>query len=214
MKYLLKLLPIALLLFTGCDIQRKILYYPGQFQFQDIRQAVLGNDMVLWPQDSSYYLGIMSATKQFSYKGTIIIFHGNAGPAVFRKYYIDALEKSGYRVILAEYPGYGGKPGKMTESNIVFGAKKLVKLAKEQFGDPIYLWGESMGCWVVAALAGDADVSARGVIMLTPWDNLTNVAKDKLSPSISSSAGLLVKDKYDSVNNISKYRGPVAVIMA
>lgn len=213
MKKLLIVLLLCYPLFVGCDLQRKMLYYPGQFVFTDIKQAAENNGMVLWPQDSQSYLGIMGAHKQFYYKGTVIIFHGNAGPAIFRVCYINALEKMGYRVILAEYPGYGGKPGKMTEKNIIIEARRTVELAVKEFGEPVYVWGESMGCGIVAGIISNEAVNIKGVVLLTPWDNLTNVAKRDV-PALSSSAGFLVKDKYDNKNNISKYKGPVAVIMA
>ncbi|MBI5555597.1 MAG: alpha/beta hydrolase [Elusimicrobia bacterium] len=215
MKKLLTLLLLShsLFLSTGCGIQRRMLYYPGQFHFKDIKQAATNNGMALWTQDSPYYFGIMATRKQFSYKGTIIVFHGNAGPAIFRGYYISALKKLGYRVILAEYPGYGGKPGKMTEKKLMAEARRTVELAVKEFGEPVYIWGESMGCGIVAGIISEETINIKGVVLLTPWDNLTNVARRDV-PAVSISAGLIVKDKYDNVKNISKYKGPVAVIMA
>jgi hypothetical protein len=41
----------------------------------------------------------------------MIIFHGNAGSARDRLYYIEPLERLGYRIILAEYPGYEARAG-------------------------------------------------------------------------------------------------------
>jgi len=45
-----------------------------------------------------------------------VIFHGNACSAKGRYYYIEALERLGYRVILAEYPGYGSRLKRPSEA--------------------------------------------------------------------------------------------------
>lgn len=49
----------------------------------------------------------------------MIVFHGNAGAAIDRSYYVDALTPLGYRVVLAEYPGYGGRSGQPREKVFV-----------------------------------------------------------------------------------------------
>jgi pimeloyl-ACP methyl ester carboxylesterase len=92
----------------------------------------------------------------------VLVFHGNAGSALDRKYYPDALEKLGYRVILVEYPGYGGRRGKLGEGSFVADARDLVTLARDEFGDPIYVWGESLGCGVAIAVAADRQWRLRG----------------------------------------------------
>jgi uncharacterized protein len=130
---------------------------------------------------------------------------------MFRTYYIVALEGRGYRVVLAEYPGYGGRPGELTEGSLIADARRTVLRAREEFSGPLCLWGESMGCGIVSALAKDPEISPRGVVMLTPWDSLLGVAKAKF-PWLP--VGLLLKDTYDNVGNPAHYKGPVAVIMS
>jgi len=50
-------------------------------------------------------------------KGTVTVFHGNAGPAAGREFYLQALAPLNYRVILAEYPGYGGRTGTLIRAS-------------------------------------------------------------------------------------------------
>jgi pimeloyl-ACP methyl ester carboxylesterase len=88
---------------------------------------------------------------------------------------------------------------------------KVAARARADFGSPLYLWGESLGCGVAAALAVDEETNAKGVVMLTPWDTLLHAAKAHF-PWLPVRA--LTRDRYDSVAHLSGYPGPVAVLMA
>lgn len=97
---------------------------------------------------------------------------GNAGAAIDRSYYVRALEPLGYRVLLMEYPGYGGRPGSPSETTLTRDARASIELARQAFGQPIFLWGESLGSGVVAAVVADPTLPVAAVILLTPWDSL------------------------------------------
>lgn len=89
----------------------------------------------MWPEHSLGYRGVVSRKGPAGLlKGTVVVFHGNGGPAVFRSAYIDALEARGFRVVLAEYPGYGGRPGELSEKSLVADARLTVLLARKAFG--------------------------------------------------------------------------------
>jgi uncharacterized protein len=165
----------------------------------------------MWPEQGAAYQGIVSKKGPANFKGTVMIFHGNAGSAISRRYYIAALETRGFRVILAEYPGYGARSGELSEKNFVSDARRAALRAKKNFGAPLYVWGESMGCGVASALAVDPELRPQGVVMLTPWDSLLNEAKAKL-PWLP--VRFLMRDTYDNVANLAHYKGPVAVIMS
>jgi uncharacterized protein len=198
-------------LLAGCNIQRNLLYYPGNTTISDVKEYVARNGLRLWPQGQGEYQGIVSEPGPTAAKGTVVVFHGNGGPAMYRTYYVAALEARGYRVVLAEYPGYGGRSGELAEKSLVADARKTVLRAREEFGGPVYLWGESMGCGVASALATDPEILPKGVVMLTPWDSLLNMGKAKF-PWLP--VGLLLADTYDNVANLANYRGRVAVIMS
>ncbi len=196
---------------SGCDIQGRLLYYPGQIGVEEIRQYALDNGLRMWPEQGQAYLGIVSTDGPSQPRGTVVVFHGNAGTAVSRRYYIDALESRGYHVVLAEYPGYGGRPGELSEKSFVADARRTARRAREAFGSPLYLWGESMGCGVASALAADPELGPQGVVMLTPWDSLLNEGK-ALFPWLP--VRFFLRDAYDNVANLAGYKGPVAVIMS
>jgi len=203
-------LALVLLFFSACDMQTRVLYHPGQVSVAEVQQYSLSNEMQMWPIEGKTYQGIVSRNSPTTFRGTVIVFHGNRGPAVLRTCYVDALQVRGYRVVLAEYPGYGGRPGELSEKSLVTDARRTATRAVSDFGRPLYLWGESLGCGVASALAADGAIRPKGVIMLTPWDSLINEGKAK-TPWLP--VQLLLQDKYDNVANLSHYKGPVAVIM-
>jgi hypothetical protein len=126
-------------------------------------------------------------------------------------YYKTALNRLDYRVLLAEYPGYGARSGKVGEPQFTEDAVEIIRLASKEFGSPIFLLGESLGCGVVCAALAQSNAPIRGVALITPWDTLPNLAQDQywFLP-----ARWIVKDRYDNVANLANYRGPVAVILA
>lgn len=197
---------------AGCNIQRNLLYYPGNTTISDVKEYAARNGLRMWPQGpEGEYQGIMSDRGPAASKGTVVVFHGNGGPAMFRTYYIAALEARGYRVILAEYPGYGGRSGDLAEKSLIADARRTVLRAREDFGEPVYLWGESMGCGIASALSADPEVRPRGVVLLTPWDSLLTMGRAKF-PWLP--VRLLLRDTYDNVANMAGYKGPVGVIMS
>ena len=155
-----------------------MLYHPSAYV--PSQAALAANNMQFWPSDSNDYRGFISTRQTGEAKGTIIIFHGNAGTAADRAHYVSVLTHLGYRVILAEYPGYGGRTGELTEASFVRDAKETVRLASETYGAPIFILGESLGCGVAAAAAKDSVVKIDGIILITPWDTLLSVAKEKV----------------------------------
>jgi uncharacterized protein len=199
-----------LVLTSGCGLQSRLLYHPGKITVDIIQQYAKDKGLEMWPNQGEEYRGIVSKRGPANFNGTIVIFHGNAGDAISRKYYIDALEVRGYRVVLAEYPGYGGRSGELSEASFVKDAQQIALNAKKYYGDPLYVWGESMGCGVASALANDPKLRPQGVVMLMPWDSLLNIGKSKF-PWLP--VNLLIQDTYDNVANLTGYKGPVAVIM-
>jgi len=192
-------------------LQDYFIYYPQKTDPQLIEQAAASRDLQLWPQNVKTYRGFISPRASQKSLGTILVFHGNAGNALDRTYYAGALNRHGYRVILAEYPAYGSRPGKTSEKEFTADAIESIRLALKEFGRPIYLLGESLGCGVVCGAVANSHMPIDGVALITPWDSLINLARDKywFLP-----VKWMLRDRYDNVANLTDYRGPVAVAMA
>jgi len=191
--------------------QNRLLYLPVKANLDQIRHSARLGALQLWPQDNENYRGFIPEKTLSTDRGTVIVFHGNASSAHDRQYYIQPLQRQGFRVILAEFPGYGARRGKSSETTLVADGRETVRIASQEFGGPIYLWGESLGCGVAAAVAADKDLKIDGIVLLTPWDTLPRTAQSHywFLPTL-----WLVRDRYDNIQNLQQFPGPVAVLMA
>ena len=207
MKFIMILSVMAL---SSCNLQYSLLYYPSPFVPSEGELAA--HNIQFWPSGPRDYRGFIGAAQIRDRKGTVIVFHGNAGTAADRVYYATALGSIGYRVILAEYPGYGARKGELGEAAFVNDAHATVRLAAERYGEPIFLLGESLGCGVATGVVDkDRSLKIAGIILVTPWDTLLAVAKlhFPLFP-----VRLFMKDKYDNIGNLKWFRGKIAIIGA
>lgn len=144
-------------------------------------------------------------------RGTVIVFHGNAGHAGHRAYYVTALTSLGLRVILAEYPGYGPRDGELGEASLVADAEATIARVHQQYGAPVLLIGESLGAGVVAAASMSQREHTAGLMLITPWDRLENLANFHY-PWLP--VRWLLRDRYDSVDNLAAINHPVLVVIA
>jgi alpha-beta hydrolase superfamily lysophospholipase len=195
-------LALALLVYLS---QERFLYYP------DNAGADMADYFGLrpWPGRENFH-GFTSRKPPEKPKGTFLAWHGNAGSALNRTYFPEALERRGYRVILMEYPGYCGRPGKLSEKSFVADALAAVDRARNEFGAPIYLIGESLGCGVATAVAKERNWIS-GLVLITPWADLPALAQSKFW---YLPARWLVHDQYDNIRNLNNYTGQVAVLLA
>ena len=200
---------LFLLLLPGCNIQKSLLYYPDRSVPTDSQLAK--HCMRFWPSGRDRYRGFIGTMPEGTAKGTIIVLHGNAATAADRRYYLEPLRRLGYRVLLAEYPGYGKREGKLGEESFVRDARETIRLAAGMYNQPLYLLGESLGGAVAAAAAREAGVRVDGIILITPWDSLEAVAKEKF-PQLA--VRLFLTDSFDTIVNLEKFKGPVAVVAA
>lgn len=199
----------SILVLLSCNIQRKMLYYPDSSlpSQSDLRQL----HIAFWPSNGPDYRGFIGTLPIKHIQGSILVFHGNAGTAADRSYYVHALEPLGYRVILVEYPGYGRRPGAFGEKEFVDDAAETMRLIEKEFGRPVFLLGESLGAAVAAAALKDSAVPLSGIILITPWDTLITLAKEKV-PWLP--VRLLLRDRYDTRENLKNFQGKTAVVAA
>jgi pimeloyl-ACP methyl ester carboxylesterase len=207
LRMLLYVLILAALVYL---LQGWLIYQPERYPVSELNQAAHLYSVRLWPSADEDYRGLVrpGATGD---RGTIIVFHGNAGSAFHRLHYIEALERLGLRVVLAEYPGYGAREGRPSERAWIEDAKTTLRWAERDFGGPLYLWGESLGCGVATALAADPTLPVEGLALITPFTSLLDMAQAiyHFYP-----ARWLVRDRYDSIANLQGYHGPVAIVVA
>ncbi len=211
-----KLLSIIGLIYVSMGLyiylaQHKLLYLPKIYPLNQAIATAEEHGLALWPTQDTQYLGLLSETAAEPPHGTILLFHGNAGSAMSRTYYAQTLNTLGYRVILVEYPAYGAKAGSLGESSLVASGTQAVQQAHQQFSAPIYLIAESLGTGVACAVARDTQALIQGLLLITPWDTLPNMAQQRY-PMFPTR--WLVKDQYHNINNLRRFEHPIGILMA
>lgn len=200
-------LAIAFLIFfvTIIMFQDRLLYFPAKATVDDM----VSTGLRAWPTAQDFR-GLMAEPSRPA-RGTVIVFHGNAGHAGHRDFYATALGRLGLRVILAEYPGYGPRDGALGEQNFIADAAETIALAHRQYGAPLLLIGESLGAAVVAAASARQRDNVAGLMLITPWDRLEHVAAHHY-PWLP--VKWLLRDRYDSVTHLASLGLPVLVVVA
>ncbi|MBI3147419.1 MAG: alpha/beta hydrolase [Betaproteobacteria bacterium] len=201
------LLLLPILLGTGCMLQDHLLYYPERISAAQVAASYPG--LRPWPAASDLrgYL----VEPRVAPRGTVVVFHGNAGHAAQRQWYAQELVRQGLRVLLAEYPGYGPRPGKPGEEALVADARESLRVALSEFGSPLLVIGESLGAAVAAGAVGGHGDEVAGLILITPWDRLVSVAQHHY-PLLP--VALFLRDTYDSAARLQDFPGPSVVVLA
>lgn len=107
----------------------------------------------------------------------VVIFHGNAGNACDRIYFMDLLNPVNVNVVILEYPGYGRDKGRPSEQVICESALCLINRirANDPESKPVFLMGESLGTGVAAYVA--ARNSPAGLILLSAYTSIEALAR-------------------------------------
>lgn len=186
-------------------LQDRLLYMPAKAGVEQIASAGLR----AWPSAQDFR-GLV-AEPAGPARGTAIAFHGNAGHAGHRAFYAAARTQLGMRVILAEYPGYGPRSGRLGEESLVDDADQTIALAHRQYGAPLLLMGESLGAAVAAAAAARRPDPVAGLLLITPWDRLERVASHHY-PWLP--VKWMLRDRYDTAAALAAFGAPVVVAVA
>lgn len=198
------------LVVAGC--QNKMLYFPTKLKEPDALARAADCGLEPWRDGQGKLIGWKRSAPRAAAR--LVVFHGNAGCAIDRSFYVEALgamRTGAWEVYIFEYPGYGsraGSPGK--ESFIAAGSAAMENLLATD-RRKIFLLGESVGSGTAAALAGALPDKIGGVILMIPFARLADVAKEKF-PWLPVS--LLLRDKFDNIAALANYKQPVVVVVA
>lgn len=203
---LLGLVALYLVVVAGVGLlQHRLLYLPERASVE----ALLATGLQPWPSRDEVSGFVMQPSG--AVRGTVIVFHGNAGHAGHRAHYGDALQRLGLRVILAEYPGYGSRDGALGETSLVADAEATIALAHRLHGAPVLVIGESLGAGVAARAAAAQRELIAGLMLITPWNRLEDVAAHHY-PWLP--VRWLLRDRYDSAAHLAAFERPVLVVVA
>jgi fermentation-respiration switch protein FrsA (DUF1100 family) len=205
-------LTVALLLGAVWVFQDALIYHPDRSSPPPAAEVVEGGvDLALTTDDG------LELTAWFvppvpggpSRDHGVLVAPGNGGNRLGRTGFAQLLSERGLGVLLLDYRGYGGNPGRPSEAGLVLDAR-AGQAALAERGYPadrtIYL-GESLGTGVVAAL--QTAVPPAGVVLRSPFTSLSDVGAHHY-PFLPVRA--LLRDQFPVAEHMAESSVPVTVV--
>ncbi len=189
-------------------LQRRMIYQASE-PVPEAAQVDFARDAGLapWHDEQGQHLGWKTERPGAP---AMLVFHGNAGVALDRVRIAHGLAGSGWSVYLMEYPGYGSRPGTPSRRALVAaGSASVDRLA---VAGPVFVLGESIGSGVACAVTAAAPIKVAGLLLVTPFARLSEVAGDKI-PWLPVRL-LMAGEDYDNRAALAGYLGPVASVIA
>lgn len=187
--------------------QRSLIYLPDTSTVQappDVREVDLATN------DGLRLQAWVVEPDATSDRSTAVLYApGNAGNRAGRLDTGRALAAEGFTVLLLDYRGYGGNPGRPTEDGLARDALAAADLLVAEGFPPartVYV-GESIGTGVVARL--QADRPPAGILLRSPFTDFAAVAAHHL-PWLPT--GVLLRDRFPLLEDLAGSRVPVSVV--
>jgi fermentation-respiration switch protein FrsA (DUF1100 family) len=204
--FLLILLLLILIFALAYSLQRYFIYFPSaekpnpkDFQAEDMQviQLTVADGLTL----NSWY------KPPLDNKPVILYLHGNAGHIGYRMFLARYFLSAGFGVLLLEYRGYGGNPGKPTESGLYQDGRAAIKFLQQRGIQErnIILYGESLGTGVATQLATEFPICA--LVLQSPYTSLTSLARYHYF-----GLPMPIIDKFDSLARIQKIHVPILML--
>ncbi len=205
---------VFVLLLSGC--QRQMLYYP--VRTTEEQSFALARDLGLeaWRGPDGELMGWRMPREASAGEARVaLVFHGNAGFALNRGYFVQGFSRQQvsppWSVYLFEYPGYGARPGRPSAAHFKEAAESALHAILAEKPASILLVGESIGSGVASHLAGKFPDEVDGLLLLTPFDSLHSVARSHF-PYVPTR--LLLRERFDNSQALESFSGPLAVVLA
>ena len=206
------ILAVVVLMWTQ---QRRLIYFPvaevptpGQVGLADVEEVTFETSDGL--ELRGWFAPAIGGRSRLEPPPTVLVFNGNAGNRAYRATLAAALRRHGLHVLLTDYRGYGGNPGRPTQTGLSADslAARAFLLTRSDI-DPTRLiyFGESLGAAVAVELAAARPPAA--LILRSPFTSMVEVGQHHY-PFLP--VRLLLRDSFDSLRRIGQLHAPLLVI--
>ena len=201
----------ALMLTLLWVFQRQLIYFPGSAPAGRAGELMAGGRDVTLKTSDGLELGAWLFPAGKAAGGvTVLVANGNAGDRSLRAPLAVALAHAGLSVLLFDYRGFGGNPGRPTEDGLRRDARAAQQFLVDEAGarpDRLLYYGESLGAAVVTRLATQA--APGGLVLRSPFADLASVGSVHY-PFLPVRA--LLKDRYPVAELMARVRVPTVVV--
>jgi pimeloyl-ACP methyl ester carboxylesterase len=160
-----------------------------------------------WTNSAGQFIGLKRPAPKQPAEGVVLITYGNGSTAVGCEHYVNDIQNvAAFDVFILEYPGYADRPGAPSQTSLFRAADEAFQLLATN--KPVYLVGESLGTGVAAYLAGTYSNKIAGVILISPFNCLTDVGQNHF-PLLP--VRLLLVDRFPSEKHLRHYQGKVGI---
>ena len=142
----------------------------------------------------------------------VLFFHGNGENLETLRWagFFEELDGLGVAVLATDFPGYGRSTGTPSEEGLIATGEAALAWARERHPErPVVVAGWSLGAALAIALVARHPGEVRGLIALSPWTTLAEVASE-IFPAFAVKA--MLRERYDSREVARSIRVPALVV--
>jgi uncharacterized protein len=191
--------------------QRRLIYFPWPDRLPAASSVLpASQEVVVATEDGIDLGGWFLPAQGGSPAPAVLVCNGNGGNRALRGPLAAALSRAGLSVLLFDYRGYGGNPGRPSEDGLAADARAAQAwLAARPEVDPrrIAYFGESLGAAVALRLAVERPPAA--LILRSPFTSLIDVGRLHY-PWLP--VNWLLTDRYRSDDQVAQLTVPLLVI--
>jgi fermentation-respiration switch protein FrsA (DUF1100 family) len=206
---LLALAAVATPLTAVWLLQRRLIYFPDP-AIPPAGSVLPGVKEITLRTGDGLVLGAWYVTPPGAQASvTVLVLPGNAGSRAMRAPLARRLVAKGLGVLLLDYRGYAGNPGRPTEQGLITDARaaRAYLLDRGVPAHRLIYFGESLGAAVATRLA--AEHPPGGLVLRSPFTNLAEVGAWHY-PLLPVRA--LLRDRFPVIELIGQIRAPTVVI--
>ncbi len=193
--------------------QRRLIYFPSGDVASPETVGLPRAERVTFPtQDGLTLHGWFVPPSAPATGDVVVVFNGNAGNRSYRADIARAFAARGVATLLFDYRGYGGNPGSPSEEGLALDARAVrayLETRRDVAPDRIVYFGESLGSGVAVRLA--LERRPRALVLRSPFTSLVDTARHHF-PYLP--VGLLLTDRYRSLDAIAQVQCPLLVVTA
>ncbi|MFC8732442.1 alpha/beta hydrolase [Luteimicrobium sp. NPDC057192] len=190
--------------------QRHFVYHPDTRTPPPAAEVIPGaSDVVLSTADGLTLTAWWVPPSGTARDQAVLVAPGNAGNREGRARFAALLAERGFAVLLLDYRGFGGNPGRPTEQGLALDvhAGQAALVARGYPPGRTLYFGESLGTGVVARL--QSDVPPAGVVLRSPFTSLVDAASHQV-PLLP--VGVLLRDRFPVAELLEHSDVPVTVV--